>query len=188
MWWQGSLETGRGASAAPRLDVRFATLACTLLALVACSASESPPSSATTGAEKPAPAPDAPAEAPQAAAEPAEPPALPERVDAGALQRARVLAVLQEGAGRFLQKLKTEPHLERGKFVGWRIVRLFEQQPEMRGEVLRPGDTLMRVNGQSIERPEEFLHVWQEMRTSGELVLQIRRAGHDSTVRYTIAD
>jgi len=100
----------------------------------------------------------------------------------------RVLAVLQEGAGRFLQKLKTEPHLEGGKFVGWRIVRMFDQQPEMRGEVLRPGDTLIRVNGQSIERPEEFLHVWQDMRTSSELVLQIRRAGHDSTVRYTIAD
>lgn len=167
--------------------MRLAALACTGFVLAACTASEPAPSSATTGAEKPAPAKAAPVEAPQAVA-PAEPLPLPERVDAGALPRTQVLAVLQEGAGRFLQKLKTEPHLEGGKFVGWRIVRLFEQQPEMRGEVLRPGDTLMRVNGQSIERPEEFLHVWQTMRTSGELVLQIRRAGHDSTVRYTIAD
>jgi type II secretory pathway component PulC len=155
----------------------------------ACGTPEPAAPSASTGAEGTAPAaPPEPVVATPSAPEPTEPPPLPARVDAGSLQRTRVLAVLQEGAGRFLQKLKTEPHFESGKFVGWRLVRMFDAEPEMRGEVLRPGDTLMRVNGQSIERPEEFLHVWQEMRTSGELVLHVRRAGHDSTVRYTITD
>lgn len=168
--------------------MRRAVLAVVVTAgLVACAGSAPPRAESSAGAAKPVsvskPAETAPVTPVVAASVP-----LPDRVDAGSLPRARVIEVLQQGAGRFLQKLKTEPHVESGRFIGWRIVRLFDHDPTMRGEILRPGDTLMRVNGQSIERPEEFLNVWQAIRTSGELVLSIRRAGHDSTVHYTIAD
>jgi hypothetical protein len=54
--------------------------------------------------------------------------------------------------------------------------------------VLRAGDMVMRVNGHSIERPEQFTNVWESMRTSGELVLDIRREGRDSRVRYLVTD
>lgn len=170
---------------------RFVPGVLAALALLACGGSEPAAPSATAGAEKPAIAPRAaPVAAPKAVEANAKviEPALPERVDAGTLPREGVLAVLKQGAGRFLRKVRTEPHLEDGHFVGWRLVSLFDEQPAMRGDILRPGDTLMRVNGQSIERPEEFLNVWHAMRTSGELVLRIRRAGRESTVRYAIVD
>jgi len=166
---------------------RFAPALAVFAWLTACAAeappSEPPAPEPTAGAEEPADA------APEPVAEtPAVPAPLPEKIDAGKLARADVLAVLELGAGQFLRKLKTKPHLEGGRFIGWRLVGFFDEQPAMRGEVLKPGDTLRRVNGQSIERPEEFLHVWNAMRSSGELVLLIRRDGRESTVRYEIVE
>jgi type II secretory pathway component PulC len=81
-----------------------------------------------------------------------------------------------------------EPHLERGRFVGWRVMRLTAAEGELRSNVVKPGDTLLRVNGQSIDRPEQFKNVWDSMATSSELVLLVRRGGKDSTVRYRIVE
>lgn len=155
------------------------------LLLAACG--EDPPPAPVAAKETSGAEVAAPAAKPEPAA-PAVPAPLAELVDAGSLARSDVLAVLEEGAGRFLQKLQAKPHLEGGRFIGWRLVRLFDERPAMRGAVLQPGDTLRSVNGQSIERPEEFLHVWNAMRSSGELVLLIRREGRESTVRYEIKE
>jgi C-terminal processing protease CtpA/Prc len=97
-----------------------------------------------------------------------------------------LLLVLEQGPGRFLQKVNIEPHLARGRFVGWRILALFPDEPATTRGVLQPGDTLVRVNGQSVERPEQFKNVWDSLATESQLVLQVMRAGKVSEVRHRI--
>lgn len=115
---------------------------------------------------------------------PDSPDALPARVDAGSIPRATVMAVLSSGVGRFLQKVRAEPHLEAGHFVGWRLVSVFEG--EVRASVLRPGDTVLSVNGKDIERPEQFKAVWDQVANQDELVLMVQRKGKRSELHYRI--
>ncbi|MDD9934451.1 MAG: hypothetical protein OXT09_12655 [Myxococcales bacterium] len=125
---------------------------------------------------------EAPAAVPTSAPAPELPP-LPGSLDGGEIPRSELFAVLADGIGHFLRKVRTEPHLTGGRFVGWRLLTL----PVEEG-ALRLGDTVLRVNGQSIERPEQFKNVWDSMATSSELVLDVRRAGKDGKVRFKIVD
>ena len=118
----------------------------------------------------------------------AAPATLPDEVEAGSIPRPTLLGVLALGVGRFLQTLRAEPHLERGRFIGWRLVDLFGHDPERQQGVLRAGDTVMSVNGQSIERPEQFKNVWDSLATERQLVLVVQRGGKQSQLRYAIVD
>jgi hypothetical protein len=135
------------------------------------------------------PAPSADSGPPPPAAEPLPDAVLPSELDAGDIPRPTLLAVLAGGVGRFLQNVRLEPQLDRGRFVGWRVVELFERTPELKQRsVLRPGDTVSHVNGQSIERPEQFKNVWDSLATESQLVLSVTRGGKHSQVRYRIVD
>ncbi|MDH5670815.1 MAG: hypothetical protein OEZ06_01615 [Myxococcales bacterium] len=137
------------------------------------SAASGPPQVAKVG-DKQAPPSELPAPGPSGS------------VEAGEIPRPQLFAVLADGVGRFLQRVQARPHLHKGRFVGWRLIRLFDDEP--RQGVLRPGDTVMRVNGQSIERPEQFKNVWDMMATSSELVLDVRRGAQVAKLRYRIVD
>lgn len=141
--------------------------------------------------KKPAPAPAPAAEtaktepppAPQldASAQP-----LPASVDAGEIQREKLMAVLAAGPGRFLQRIKVQRDLDaQGRFAGWKLVQIFPGEADIRTPLV-PGDTLLRVNGQSVERPEQFKSLWDSLALSSELVLTVRRGVTQSDVRYRI--
>jgi hypothetical protein len=147
------------------------------------------PAAKVAAQEPPPPTPEASASTLAAVAPPPaapEPAALPDTVEGPDIPRAALLLVLEQGVGRFLQKISIEPHLERGRFVGWRILELFPGEPELSRGLLMPGDTLLRVNGQSVERPEQFKNVWDSLATESQLVLQVLRAGKASEVRHRI--
>jgi hypothetical protein len=149
-----------------------------------------PRSNAPAQAQRAAPLQPAPAQpvAQVTSAMATEPVVLPDQVEAGQISRAKLKAVLSAGVGRFLGRLRAEPQLENGRFVGWRLLNVFDRDPQLHDGVLHPGDTVMRVNGQSIERPEQFKNVWDSLASSSELVLQVQRAGKPSEVRYRIVD
>ena len=111
-------------------------------------------------------------------------------MQAGEIPRPQLLGVLSAGVGRFLQNVRAEAKLDQGKFVGWRLVKLFDAdlQSSPADAVLRPGDIVTRVNGQSIERPEQFKNVWDTLATASELVLNIERDGAQSELRYRIVE
>ena len=111
---------------------------------------------------------------------------LPAEIDAGAIPRPALQAVLASGIGRFLQQVRAEPSLARGRFVGWRVLTLFPGRADVSVRVLRPGDTVTRVNGKPIERPEQFKTLWDSLASASELVLDIEREGRPSRVRYAI--
>lgn len=112
---------------------------------------------------------------------PTEPPARHGTIDRQELDR-----VLAAGLGRFLQQVETEPFLEDGRFVGFRLIALRGEL--FRGVDLRPGDTILRVNGMPIERPEEALQVWNGLRVASELTVEFLRATARHQLRFAIAD
>lgn len=113
-----------------------------------------------------------------------EPPSSPP-VTQGTIQREELDAILELGLGRFLQHVTTEPHLEGGRFVGHRLTEL--RSPLFEGVDLRPGDTLVRVNGMPVERPEEAMAVWSGLRVASELTLDLLRDGEPHQLRFQIA-
>jgi hypothetical protein len=113
-------------------------------------------------------------------------PAQPHRE--GTIARGDLLPVLEGGLGRFLGGVGTEPDLDQGRFVGWRIVRLYPNDPRFEGIALQIGDTVTRVNGQGVERPEQAFQVWNGLRVSSELVVEFTRAGERHEMRYEIVD
>jgi len=159
-----------------------------VLVIAGCGASTA--QQASTAKKPPAPKPQPAAEpaapaaaAPESAAAPAT---LPPSLEAGEIQRQALLKVLSAGPGRFLQRVKVVRVLDdKGRFAGWQIVQLFPGESDM-GSPLVAGDTLLRVNGQSVERPEQLKTVWDSLALSSELVLTVRRGGQQSDVRYRI--
>lgn len=120
----------------------------------------------------------------QVEVEPDPPPRPP--AHEGTIARAELDAVLELGVGRFLQRVSTEPHLEGGRFVGHRVIELRSELFE--GVDLRPGDTLLQVNGMPIERPEQALAVWNALRVASELTIDVLRDGERRQLRFAIED
>jgi len=112
--------------------------------------------------------------------------ALDADVQAGTLTKAALRAELSRGVGRFLQNVRTEAVLSHGQFVGWRLLALFPKRGDVHVSVLKPGDVVLRVNGESIERPEAFKRVWDSLDTARELVIEIERDGQRSALHYSI--
>jgi len=110
------------------------------------------------------------------------------RVSTGAIARDELLPVLDGGLGRFLQNVETEPAFHKGGFVGFRIVSLFPGEPAFASLDLRSGDTVTRINGKPIERPEQAAAVWEDLRTASKLVVDYRRGGEKHALRFAIVD
>ena len=146
-----------------------------LLLLAACGGSSTSTASRTTASEEPAPEPVAVAryESPETE---------------GTIARAELLPILDAGFGRFLQGVATEPHLEGGAFVGFRIQSFYPEDPRFASLALQPGDTVVRVNASPIERPEQALAVWNGLRVASELVIEYRHEGELRELRYQIVD
>jgi len=109
-------------------------------------------------------------------------------VSTGEISRAALMPVLDAGLGRFLQGVETEPDLQDGHFVGFRIARLYPEDPRFRAIDLGPGDTILKVNGQSVERPEQALTVWNGLRVASELWIEYSREGQRRELRFAIVD
>lgn len=124
----------------------------------------------------------APAKAPVAEAPPT--PAEPQPKDKVA--RASVDAALKAGLGKFLGNLEVEAQVEKGKFVGWKIV-------ELRGEMwngvdLKPGDVVTRVNGFKIERENEANAAFKSLAVASEIRVSVIRSGQPLEIRFAIVD
>ncbi|MGH7282836.1 MAG: hypothetical protein ACRELY_15025 [Polyangiaceae bacterium] len=105
------------------------------------------------------------------------------------LHRADVHRVVSKGLGAFLTRLTLDdqPAMNKdGKFVGFRIAAL--QGDGWRGVDLKPGDVVTKVNGFSIERPEQALEAFQSLDVASELRVDLQRDGAPHELRYAIVD
>ena len=122
------------------------------------------------------------AETPTQSTAPATPPA----VSGGSIAREDLVVTLDAGFGHFLSNVETEPARDGDRFVGFRIVRFFEDDARFAGVGLHAGDTVTHVNGRRIERPEDALAAWNELRVASELVVRFLREGNEREIRFPI--
>lgn len=127
----------------------------------------------------------APAPPPARAAAPAPP--TPALAESGVIRRAVLDEVLEAGLGQFLQRVGTEPDLREGRFVGFRLLEL-RDEALFGGVDLSPGDTVVAVNGQGIERPEHAYTVWTGLRVASELTVLVLRGDERRELRFAIVD
>jgi hypothetical protein len=112
----------------------------------------------------------------------------PGPADARSIGRGELNRVLDAAPGRFLAKIDSEPRFRDGRFHGWRLRAFFPGDPRFARVDLRPGDVVVRVNGQRLERPDDLFSVWTALRTARELVVELERDGTPRTLRWTIVD
>lgn len=141
-------------------------------ALVACGGEAAP---AKTAAEAPSPQTTAPTTT--AAAVP---------VKTTSLRRSQVKAGIARGLGYFLQSVTVEdyPVMHGNKFFGFKIKSI---DPQL-GVDLQPGDIVTRVNGMSIERPEEADAAMRKLEKAPALRVDFERDGKPRTLELPITE
>ena len=113
--------------------------------------------------------------------------AAPEPGDARyAIARADLDRILQAGASEFIQHVQVEPVVTSGRFQGFRLVSLYYGDPDFEQTAVRPGDIIQRINGCPIERPEQFMAVWDSLAEADHLSVQLVRGGESLLVTWQI--
>jgi type II secretory pathway component PulC len=147
-----------------------------LLLLLGCASSQESVRGEETSIEKRVNAP-LEADAPPAAA-----PSTPK----GVIARAELEAVLRQGPGAFLQHVDVSPRFSGGRFQGWRVVKFFPDDPRFQAVDIAPGDVVLKVNGRSVEKPEQLGEVWQLLQTAAALEIALERNGEPRTLKWPI--
>ena len=107
-------------------------------------------------------------------------------VKAGKLRRAVVDAVIDRGAQRLIASIQVAPHLLEGRFVGFRIVGVGREAPFVNSSAIRPGDVILRVNQEPIERPEQFMRAWELVKQASNLEIALLRGDQHLLYRWAI--
>ena len=126
-----------------------------------------------------------PVETPHATARFEAPP--PTVTSPSTIRRAELDVVLGQGLGAFLSRVAVEPDVREGRFVGFRLTELRDQEL-FAGVDLQPGDTVLSINGMAIERPEQAYEAWSSLRVASELTVDLMRASESRRLRYPIID
>lgn len=116
----------------------------------------------------------------------APPVAADERLIESVLTRAEVAPILEQGPQRVVAAVEVSPHLERGRFVGFRILRFRSDGPFADVRSLQPGDVVVRVNRESLERPEQFMRAWEVVKQADELEIEVLRGDQRFVFRWRI--
>jgi type II secretory pathway component PulC len=119
------------------------------------------------------------------AAQAADPP--PAAVVEGTLTRAEVQQVLDRGPQRFIAALRVAPVLDKGKFLGFKLVSIQPESPLAAGTSVALGDVVLAVNDQPLERPEQFMRAWDMVKGADSLSVLLLRDGRRLQYRWKIA-
>jgi len=90
------------------------------------------------------------------------------------LSRDQIKAVLPSGLAWLFRRVWPEDVVTEGKFIGWRLTAIPE---EWQGIDLRPEDVVTRVNGKTLETPEQAWDAWASLATAAELRIAYERNG-----------
>jgi general secretion pathway protein C len=106
----------------------------------------------------------------------------------GVLRRAAVVRVVDRGLGQWLSQVRVAPARSGRKFTGWEIRELYPDDPCYRAVDLQAGDVVTRVNGASLEKPDQADQVFQGLRTAPRLDIELVRQGVPRRVSLAIVD
>ncbi len=100
------------------------------------------------------------------------------------LERDTLKTVLPMGLPWLLRRVWPEEVFREGKFVGWRLVAVPE---EWTGLDVRPDDVVTRINGKSVETPEQLWEAWTSLATATELRVRYERGVEAKEIVLPIA-
>ncbi len=106
----------------------------------------------------------------------------PVKVIEGQLSRAVLKKVIERGPQRFVAGMRVSAHLVEGRFVGFRIDGFAPDGPLVNGRHILPGDVVLKVNQEPIERPEQFMRAWDVVSGADSLDVLLLRGGQQ--LRY----
>ena len=136
---------------------------------------------ATSQKAAPAPQKAAPRADPAATAKEA-PSAVKPPLPEGSISKTHLLGYHKKGAQQFIAQVRVKATFRRGKFFGWRML-------EYRGPgPIKPGDVVMDVIGMPIERPDQFMKVWEKLPTIQVLTVKLLRQDKIQTLSYPVVD
>ena len=163
-------------------------LAIGTLLLAACATSA--PEMAAPPPVAPEPEPMAvPAAAPVAAPTPAPAPRTCDMfVKPGVVRRTSLVRVIDAGLPRWLQGVEGDRMLANHKFQGWLVKSLHPGDPCYKDVDLRQGDVVQKVNGKSIEKPDQAFDVLQSLRSAPALMVDYLREGKPRQFTIAISD
>ena len=94
-------------------------------------------------------------------------------------------AVQAEGPGRLLQRVPVRPFRAQGQFMGFQIVDLFPGE-NIRTNHIQAGDVVTRINGRRVDRPEQFMRLFQDLHMWETLEIELLRGEIRKTVVFQI--
>jgi type II secretory pathway component PulC len=81
--------------------------------------------------------------------------------------------IIQKGPGYLLAMVQTDSVVEKGRFIGFRIVSFRVEASSVLG--LQPGDVVRSVNGISVERPDNLVKIFEKLKTANALTFAVLR-------------
>jgi len=106
----------------------------------------------------------------------------------GQLRRGALVRLLDAGLPRWLQGVEGDRVLAKHRFAGWLIKSLYPNDPCYREVDLHCGDIVQKVNGKSIEKPEQAFDVAESLRTAPDIVVEFLRDGKIRRITIAIVD
>jgi hypothetical protein len=105
------------------------------------------------------------------------------------IPRSTVEHALELGPAWFVRQLSVRPIVTRDeRFFGFQLMALFPGREDISQLPIRTGDIIQRVNGQSIERPEQFMSIWHSLATASHVSVQLMRGNQSLLVTWVIQD
>lgn len=104
----------------------------------------------------------------------------------GVVARSKVEAVFARGPQYVAASVQVAPAFEDRRFLGFQVLSLTRGSVFADSMGIRPGDIILRVNDESIERPELFMRAWEVVRQAPHIDVRLRREGEDRRYRWRI--
>jgi hypothetical protein len=109
-------------------------------------------------------------------------------VKPGILGRAALVRLINAGLPRWMQGVEGDRALANHRFQGWLIKSLYPGDPCYQDIDLRRGDVVQKVNGKSIEKPEQAFDVAESLKTAPAIVVDFLREGKPQRITIAIAN
>jgi len=93
-----------------------------------------------------------------------------------------------QGPSWVMQQIEVRPVVHKERFFGFQILNLFPGRPASTPLALKVGDIIRRVNGQSIERPDQYMTLWEANRFATSLTVEILRDRRHLEITWAVGD
>ena len=109
-------------------------------------------------------------------------PAYAQETVEGDLSRASLDKLIAAGPHALIASVDVKPAKDKGRFIGFLLTGARPNSPLASSETIRVGDIFVAVNGQSVERPDQFMSAWEALGAKDTLTVTVVRQG--KRIRY----